>query len=1097
LIWTQLSNDDMAFILSLVPTYKNINLIVNEIKGKITERKKMNNNIFKSDIRKPLMESYHRKKWSVFRISKIAIFFILLLLNTNSVLSQTIDDNFYVTDSTVWCAVVLNNTLYLGGDFHKVAPFTGRGVTIDLSSGLYDNTMPKVNGEVHTVVPDGSGGWYIGGNFTKVGTSSRNNLAHIKSDKTVDDVWSASTNNTVYTLAVSGSTVYAGGLFSYANVTTARNRLAAFDATNGSVTSWNPNADGYVYALAISGNTVYAGGAFTKLKYGTITRNRLAAINSATGNIKDWNPDVDNTVFSLAISDSSIYAGGSFTSVNTSTLINRLASFDTVNGTARNWNPDVNDTVKTIAVNGNVYIGGAFTSVNGSTSRNRLAAIDASTGTATGWDPNANNTVNALVISGSNIYVGGVFTKINGSTERNRLAVLDITSGVASTWNPDANSSVYCLLLEGTSIYAGGIFNSVNGMITRNHLAAFDAVTGELKNWNPNVTGPSTATVHAVAFAANDETIFVGGIFDSVNGTTARNNLAAFDLNDGIVKNWNPNVDNEVRALLIAGEKIFAGGDFTTINNGSITRRGLAAFDTVNGTALNWNPGLNSIVRTLAFSHNMLYVGGDFTRANTTTVRNRIAAFDTSTGIATSWDPNINNYVRNIKIVGNTVFVGGEFTMVNGSVVRNNIASFCIANGTVSSWDPNPNSLVRALYIIDGTLYVGGNFTTISGATRNRVAAFDIANGTLTDWNPNAQKTVYSIFATNNKVYVGGSYTSILSGGHTYFAAMDDPYRVALPSAPGAPVATSATLVSETSFSANWNASASANGYYLDVATDSLFTSFVTGYNNLDVCNVTTYVVNSGIVTNTTYYYRVRAYNIGGTSANSNKINLTTGSVVANLKVFLQGCYNSGAMTTSLNTGGYIPLTQPYNTAPWIYSGTETVASIPATVVDWILIELRAGTDAATKVAERAGFLKSDGSVVDTNGTNLLTFRSVNAGNYYVVVRHRNHLAIMSANAVALNTTSTLYDFTTAQTQAYGADAMKDLGSGIYGLYSGDGNSDGQITTLDYDIFLPLVKSATTGYNITDWNMDGLITTLDFDIWLANAKLAKTTKVSD
>ena len=92
-----------------------------------------------------------------------------------------------------------------------------------------------------------------------------------------------------------------------------------------------------------------------------------------------------------------------------------------------------------------------------------------------------------------------------------------------------------------------------------------------------------------------------------------------------------------------------------------------------------------------------------------------------------------------------------------------------------------------------------------------------------------------------------------------------------------APVATAATKVDEaTSFSANWNAVAGATAYYLDVSTDINFGSFVTSYNNLNVGNVTTYSVNNNITVNTTYYYRVRAYNANGTSGDSNTISLTT-----------------------------------------------------------------------------------------------------------------------------------------------------------------------------------------------------------------------------
>ena len=92
---------------------------------------------------------------------------------------------------------------------------------------------------------------------------------------------------------------------------------------------------------------------------------------------------------------------------------------------------------------------------------------------------------------------------------------------------------------------------------------------------------------------------------------------------------------------------------------------------------------------------------------------------------------------------------------------------------------------------------------------------------------------------------------------------------------PVAPVATAATAITTTSFSANWNASAGATGYYLDVATDAGFTVFVAGFNSLNVNNVLTYNV-TGLTCNTTYYYRVRAYNACGTSPNSNTITITT-----------------------------------------------------------------------------------------------------------------------------------------------------------------------------------------------------------------------------
>lgn len=98
-------------------------------------------------------------------------------------------------------------------------------------------------------------------------------------------------------------------------------------------------------------------------------------------------------------------------------------------------------------------------------------------------------------------------------------------------------------------------------------------------------------------------------------------------------------------------------------------------------------------------------------------------------------------------------------------------------------------------------------------------------------------------------------------------------------SAPSAPTAISAINVGNCGFTARWNSVSGATGYLLDVATDSSFTNFVSGYQDIVVGNVLSFDV-SGLAANTTHYYRVWAYNLNGTSGNSNTINLTTTSNV-------------------------------------------------------------------------------------------------------------------------------------------------------------------------------------------------------------------------
>lgn len=93
--------------------------------------------------------------------------------------------------------------------------------------------------------------------------------------------------------------------------------------------------------------------------------------------------------------------------------------------------------------------------------------------------------------------------------------------------------------------------------------------------------------------------------------------------------------------------------------------------------------------------------------------------------------------------------------------------------------------------------------------------------------------------------------------------------------APDPPIAISASDITSSGFTANWNYSENAQGYYLDVAEDSGFTSMVVGYDNLNVGFVNEYGV-SGLDDAITYYYRLRAYNDYGTSIDSNTITLTT-----------------------------------------------------------------------------------------------------------------------------------------------------------------------------------------------------------------------------
>ncbi|MBL7796262.1 MAG: hypothetical protein JNJ90_07145, partial [Saprospiraceae bacterium] len=145
-------------------------------------------------------------------------------------------------------------------------------------------------------------------------------------------------------------------------------------------------------------------------------------------------------------------------------------------------------------------------------------------------------------------------------------------------------------------------------------------------------------------------------------------------------------------------------------------------------------------------------------------------------------------------------------------------------------------------------------------------------------------------------------------------------------------------------------------------------------------------------------------------------------------KVFLGGPYDDalGMMHDSLRVLNLIPTAQPYNAlTDYNYTGTETVnpsvftTTGPDAIVDWVFVELRDATDPKVSLHKRAALVQRDGDIVDLDGTSPLTFAGVGTGNYYVSVRHRNHLGVLTQAPVTFGVVPPVVDFTLAATSVY------------------------------------------------------------------------------
>lgn len=205
-----------------------------------------------------------------------------------------------------------------------------------------------------------------------------------------------------------------------------------------------------------------------------------------------------------------------------------------------------------------------------------------------------------------------------------------------------------------------------------------------------------------------------------------------------------------------------------------------------------------------------------------------------------------------------------------------------------------------------------------------------------------------------------------------------------------------------------------------------------------------------------------------------------------NLKVLLEGGFddNTGLMKTQLVQQGILPIVQPYSAAPYFYNGIESLTNIPSQTVDWVLVEVRSGPNPSDLLGRKAGLLMSDGAIKDVNGVDGLYFGLPLDGQFYFVIRHRNHLDIMTAIPFE-RSLKISYDLTVGAGQAFGSQQLKVLSNGQSAMYGGDVNRDLVIQTTDYDEWK--AEPAIFGtYEYTDINLDGTVQTTDYDLWFLN-----------
>lgn len=352
----------------------------------------------------------------------------------------------------------------------------------------------------------------------------------------------------------------------------------------------------------------------------------------------------------------------------------------------------------------------------------------------------------ALARHGDTIYVGGKFDRVISPTGTKRiakaLAAFDMSTGEhIAGFSPAVTNAVVpppgevralALSPDGNTLYVGGEFDTVNGQ-PRENLAAVDADTGALiDSYNLPVNGPVNSII-----VGNDR-VYIGGKFGRVD-SKPRFRLAATTLGGFLTTEWQPSVNDIVRDLTFAadGQTIFIGGKYTMING--VNQNTVARVSASNGTLDPWKipAGImedGMMAWDMVATSNRLYVAtgasGSWAGAY---------ALDNGNVGTELWDTHLPGNVQSLALTSNGLFVGGHFgtavgdRQICGSIPLAGLVLLNPSNGAYDcSWVPQiePHfenfTAAWAMTSTSEQLWITGRFTSISGVPQEGLARYSL-----------------------------------------------------------------------------------------------------------------------------------------------------------------------------------------------------------------------------------------------------------------------------------------------------------------------------------------------------------------------------------
>lgn len=667
------------------------------------------------------------------------------------------------------------------------------------ADGSLDTNFNQGNGvggsfpELYSLALQPDGKVLIGGDFTSYNGISRNRIARLDSEGSLDTTFNPGTGANAWVSSLArqpDGKVLIGGLFSNYNGTF-RNQIARLHADGSLDTTFNPGTgvNGLSSLTLQPDGKVLIGGQFTS--YNGIASNRITRLHADGSLDISYNPaaviGANGAVWRMSVlPDQKILIAGNFTRYNgiTQNGITRLQANGSLDTSFRTGT-GANNAVLWMEVqpDGKVLIAGSFTSYNG-TARNGIARLNADGSLDSSFNPGtgtgANGTIVFFVLQpNGKVLIGGSFSSYNGMA-RNNIARLNADGSLDTSFDPGigASSTVYTLALQPDGkVLIGGLFFTYNG-VSRSGIARLHADGRLDASFNPGTGVGLNSLVYSIDIQ-QDGKVLIGGSFTSYNGT-ARNNIARLNVDGSLDASFNPGtgaggvLSTAVYYLALQPDgKVLIGGTFTAYNG--TPRNRIARLNTNGSLDASFDPGAgaNDFVGFLSVQPNgQLWIGGNFSSYNGI-VQTGVARIQ-SNGLPDprfNVIPGANDAVLSLAVQADErVVVAGEFTAYNG--LSSNRLTRLLANGALDdSFSPGTgaNATVRAVALQpDGKLLIGGAFTSYNGMPRNRIARL-LADGRIDNsFEPGAgaegvssSPTLFALaLQPDGRVLIGGAFTS-------------------------------------------------------------------------------------------------------------------------------------------------------------------------------------------------------------------------------------------------------------------------------------------------------------------------------------------------